>query len=77
MIYSVSARHLLLNFNSILDVSFLFMGIFFSYTLNIESNVIIFVNSGLKVSERGEIQPRQVKNFSKLFYICFHSKKKK
>lgn len=50
--------------------------LFFIYTLNIESNVIIFMNSGLKVSERGEIQPIQVTNFWKLFYSSSSSKKK-
>lgn len=48
---------------------------FFIYTLNTESNVIIFVNSHLKVSERGEIQPIQIRNFGSYFAALLVLKK--
>lgn len=44
---------------------------FFIYTLILETNVIIFVNSDLKVSERGEIQPIQLVNFLEVILQLF------
>lgn len=63
MIYSISVRYLLLNFKTILDGFPIFIYIFFIHTLNTESNAVSCMNSDVKASERGEIQPIQVRNF--------------
>lgn len=67
--FTACARYFLLK--STIDVFVIFQLHVLIYTLNTESNVINFINSAVKVFERGKIQPIKIRNLWKLFKGSF------